>query len=251
MAIGLSGGLYGMLAGGLIGFMVDSIRGDRRLRRYLSESEAPAPPEPLAGLAASLAIAMRFPPPGDNAGGEPVSKAKKRELVTALVQEILRSLVPIHRFLYRPGPAILLYLIEGGCEVDVAVLSKRLWLEGSRDARFFLATAAWAIRREEGTLTPAKETSTRRLLARAGVPIEDIEAARRRFFPDYRSPWDILGIDEGSSPQELRQAWRRLSLLYHPDTLREGTDETALRFREIKSAYDTLTDIVEEPRAAD
>jgi hypothetical protein len=135
----------------------------------------------------------------------------------------------------------MLSLLEGGCEIDRDVLAKRLWLEGSRKARSLLADCLWAIRAEEGVLAPADEAAIRKLLCDAGVPIEDIETARRRFFPDYRSPWEILGIDEDASPEELRRAWRRLSLLHHPDILREGEDGAASRFREIKGAYDSLT----------
>lgn len=52
---------------------------------------------------------------------------------------------------------------------------------------------------------------------------------------DYYS---ILGVTKTSSQDEIKQAYRRLAMKYHPD--RTGGDDT--KFKEIQSAYDTLGD---------
>jgi hypothetical protein len=52
-------------------------------------------------------------------------------------------------------------------------------------------------------------------------------------------PHAVLGIDEVATDAELVRAFRRLVLLHHPDR-NGGSAESALRFREIKAAYDTL-----------
>ncbi|HWZ14515.1 MAG TPA: DnaJ domain-containing protein [Mucilaginibacter sp.] len=51
----------------------------------------------------------------------------------------------------------------------------------------------------------------------------------------------ILGIDIGSSPDEIRDAYRKLSKKFHPD-LNGGDTYFAGRFREINEAYETLND---------
>lgn len=51
----------------------------------------------------------------------------------------------------------------------------------------------------------------------------------------------ILGIDIGSSPDEIRDAYRKLSKKFHPD-LNGGDAYFADRFREINEAYETLND---------
>lgn len=58
--------------------------------------------------------------------------------------------------------------------------------------------------------------------------------------PDYVSfdPFEILGIDPGSSTAEIRKAYRRLSLIYHPD--KETGDERV--FMKITKAHAALTD---------
>ena len=51
-----------------------------------------------------------------------------------------------------------------------------------------------------------------------------------------RNPWDILGISEDASQEEIREAFKRLAMKYHPD--RESGDlET---FKIINAAYNKL-----------
>ena len=57
-----------------------------------------------------------------------------------------------------------------------------------------------------------------------------------------KNPYEVLGIREGASSEEIKKAYRRLSRKYHPDAHltnldREITDE---KFMEVQNAYDTL-----------
>ena len=48
----------------------------------------------------------------------------------------------------------------------------------------------------------------------------------------------ILGIQVGASQKEIKNAYRRLSLKYHPDRNKDNTDEE--RFKKIVEAYQQL-----------
>lgn len=48
----------------------------------------------------------------------------------------------------------------------------------------------------------------------------------------------VLGLAKGASENEIKQAYRKLAMKYHPD--REGGDE--VKFKEIKEAYEVLSD---------
>lgn len=56
-----------------------------------------------------------------------------------------------------------------------------------------------------------------------------------------RNYYDLLGVDPEASPGELRQAYRRLALEYHPDH-NPDNPEAETRFKEIKAAYEVLSD---------
>jgi curved DNA-binding protein len=49
--------------------------------------------------------------------------------------------------------------------------------------------------------------------------------------------YDILGVSREASADEIKKAFRKLAVKYHPDA---GGDES--KFKEISEAYDTLSD---------
>lgn len=59
--------------------------------------------------------------------------------------------------------------------------------------------------------------------------------------------YDVLGVDTHSSPEAIRNAFRALSLIHHPDKVRGSTEvmeEAHNTFVQIRAAYETLLDPV-------
>jgi len=56
---------------------------------------------------------------------------------------------------------------------------------------------------------------------------------------DFVSYYDILEINPECTKTEIREAWLKMSMLYHPD-LNKDNPETVEKFMEIKEAYTTL-----------
>jgi DnaJ-class molecular chaperone len=55
-----------------------------------------------------------------------------------------------------------------------------------------------------------------------------------------KTHYEVLGVSRDASTEELKQAYRKLSLKWHPD--RNHSPEAQSRFQEINSAYETLND---------
>ena len=56
--------------------------------------------------------------------------------------------------------------------------------------------------------------------------------------------YDILGVQTNSSKDEIKKAYKKLALKYHPDRVKDASkrDEAEKKFKEISSAYDILSD---------
>lgn len=233
LAGGALAGIYGVPAGALLGVMGGEILRTQRLRREVSrylQNPASAPPpssEPapgaalLAGLAAAEARRLGVPP---EAAGEALRKSESID----------------SRLIAWTARAVSLAQPIGDLDRTIALLSAAFDVRAERSLRPAAADVFFALRRMKAEGLEAREdldTSSR--LAALGVPEEEVRRARSRLFPEYRDDWDTLKIPPGSSREQVRRAWKRLSRLYHPD----GPAGNEEKFRETREAYERLSRI--------
>ncbi len=64
---------------------------------------------------------------------------------------------------------------------------------------------------------------------------------------DKKNYYEILGVDKNASGDEIKSAYRKLAMKYHPDR-NQGNAEAAEKFKEINEAHETLSD--QQKRAA-
>ena len=92
---------------------------------------------------------------------------------------------------------------------------------------FYIAVA-------DGSYHPAEDDFLHRVARIFGLPEREFRAIRARFVPDANpDPWDVLGIEPGTSIDEVRAAWRRQVRETHPDRMiARGVPEEAVRIAE-------------------
>ena len=64
---------------------------------------------------------------------------------------------------------------------------------------------------------------------------------------DKKNYYEILGVDNKATPEQIKSAYRKLAMKYHPDR-NHGDEQAAEKFKEINEAHETLSD--EQKRAA-
>ena len=64
--------------------------------------------------------------------------------------------------------------------------------------------------------------------------------------PEKRDYYEILGVSQDATNEEIKSCFRKLAFQYHPDHNRDGDAEE--KFKEINEAYQVISD--PEKRAA-
>jgi molecular chaperone DnaJ len=57
-----------------------------------------------------------------------------------------------------------------------------------------------------------------------------------------RDYYEVLGVPKAASPDEVKQAYRRLARQYHPDVAKENPKAAEEKFKEVSEAYEVLAD---------
>ena len=64
---------------------------------------------------------------------------------------------------------------------------------------------------------------------------------------EKRDYYEVLGVDKNASPDEIKKAYRRMAMKYHPDkvnNLGEDMKKSATeKFRSINAAYENIKNI--------
>ena len=66
---------------------------------------------------------------------------------------------------------------------------------------------------------------------------------------DKRDYYEVLGLKKGASDDEIKKAFRKMAMKYHPDK-NPGDKEAEEKFKEINEAYAVLSDAEKKSKNA-
>ncbi len=96
----------------------------------------------------------------------------------------------------------------------------------------------------DGKIHPLENELLGKISGALGVASNDLLSIRNMFIPETDSSYKILEIEPSSTEEEVKKAYRRMAMKYHPDKvshlgeeIRKTADE---KFRKVNEAYEKI-----------
>jgi len=111
-------------------------------------------------------------------------------------------------------------------------------------ARIQLLHFLYGIAQADGHVSEDEVIKIQEIAYFLNISSEDISSIKNMFYKDINSAYKILGIKQNATIQEIKKAYRKKAIEYHPDKvehlgedIRKGAEE---KFKKMNKAYEQL-----------
>ena len=111
-------------------------------------------------------------------------------------------------------------------------------------ARLQLLHFLFGIAQADGQVETQEKNLIRHISNEMGISNSDFESIQAMFVRDTNADYKILEIEPDASPEDIKKAYRRMAMKYHPDKVSHlGEDfQTAAKekFQKVNQAYENI-----------
>jgi DnaJ like chaperone protein len=223
--------------GGLMGFALGAMFDDNSLA---TKGNVKGTPRPGANY-------RHHTTPGDFAASllvlsAAVMKADQKHMRSEL--EFIRNF-----FLKQFGPAVATQHMDAlrnllQKEIPLRDVCEQIRFNMEHPARLQLLHYLFALAKADGNVDRVEVTVIEQIAGYLGVSVKDYESIRAMFYKDALGAYKILEIEQSASDEDIKKAFRKMAMKYHPDKVRglgEAHEKAAQdKFIKVQEAYEQL-----------
>ncbi|MDX2360933.1 MAG: TerB family tellurite resistance protein [Crocinitomicaceae bacterium] len=102
----------------------------------------------------------------------------------------------------------------------------------------------FGIAQADGNVSQSEIIVIKRIAGMMGVSQADYESVKNMFYRNVDSDYKILGIDANASDEEVKKAYRKMAIKFHPDKVAQMGEEyqkgAKEKFQKIQDSYDGI-----------
>jgi DnaJ like chaperone protein len=129
-------------------------------------------------------------------------------------------------------------------DIDVAEVSRQIARQMDYSSRLQLLHYLFGLSAADGQTHPGEVEMIGRISAFMGIRTPDFDSIRAMFVKDVNNAYKILEISLEATDEEVKKAYRRMALKYHPDKvthLGEDVKRAATeKFQMVQAAYEEI-----------
>ena len=131
--------------------------------------------------------------------------------------------------------------LETGTEPFTKIACKELKMLTTHDSRISIVRFLFGVAAADDFVNAKESRCIHRMAGYLGIRERDFKELKQSF-TNQNNPYNLLGVEEDSSFEIMKAAYRKMILKFHPDKRKDGVSEAeaSLKFREIQRAFEII-----------
>lgn len=140
------------------------------------------------------------------------------------------------------GVKLLRDLLEQTIPVDA--VSNQIKQNMNYSARLQLLHYLFGIAQADNIIEPNEKDVIAAIAREMGISIQDFESIQAMFIPNTDGDYKILEVERIATNEEIKKAYRRMAMKYHPDKVSHLGDDFQIaaheKFQSVNKAYENI-----------
>lgn len=112
------------------------------------------------------------------------------------------------------------------------------------EVRVQLLHYMFGIAKADGDVSPAEINVIERIATMLGVSRSDFESVKNMFYRNVDSDYKVLGLEPDATDEEVKKAYRKMAIKFHPDKVAQMGEEyqkgAKEKFQKIQDSYEAI-----------
>lgn len=129
-------------------------------------------------------------------------------------------------------------------QVPLQEICNDIKLRMTYEVRVQLIHYLFGIAKADGDVSSAEMAAVQRISNMLGISAIDFESVKNMFYRNVDSDYKILGIESNATDEEVKKAYRKMAIAFHPDKVAAMGEEyqkgAKEKFQQIQDAYEAI-----------
>lgn len=129
-------------------------------------------------------------------------------------------------------------------DIPIDEVSEQIRTRVDYSSRLQMLHFLYGIANADGHLDPRELETIQRIAYHMGISEQDMESLKSMFYQDTESAYKVLEIERSATEEEIKKAYRKMAMKYHPDKVsylgEEFKKAAEEKFRKVNEAYETI-----------
>ena len=112
------------------------------------------------------------------------------------------------------------------------------------EVRVQLLHYMFGIAKADGDVSPSEINVISRIADMLGVSRQDFESVKNMFYRNVDSDYKVLGVETDATDEEVKKAYRKMAIKFHPDKVAQMGEEyqkgAKEKFQKIQESYEAI-----------